>query len=335
MAAPGQSGRLECGSGRHSGLRRSLNEKGGETDIMTNLPAPPRSRPLHPGGPEVSSIAWGMWRFAGDDVGVATKRVTAALDAGVTLFDTADIYGPDNGEPFGASEALLGRVLKANPGLASRMVIATKGGISMGVPYDSSAAYLTSAIDASLTRMGVEHVALWQIHRPDLLTHPAEIGEALLAAHKAGKIGAVGVSNFTPWQVEALAAHLPLPVVSTQPEFSPLAIAPLRDGVFDQAIVRGMTVMAWSPLGGGRLGSPETERARAVAAILDAKAKASGVSRAAAAYSWIMAHPARPIPIVGTQSPARIAEIPDAFTPTWTRAEWYEVLVAAQGEPLP
>lgn len=292
-------------------------------------------RALYPAGPEVSSVAWGMWRFAGDDVAAAEARVQAALDAGVTLFDTADIYGPDNGEPFGAAEALLGRVLAGNPGLRDQMVIATKGGISMGVPYDSSAGYLGAAIDASLARMGVDHVALWQIHRPDILTHPAEIGEALLAAHQAGKIGAVGVSNFTPWQVEALAAHLPLPIVSCQPEFSPLAVAPLGDGVLDQAIARGMAVLAWSPLGGGRLGNPADERTRAVAAALDAKAKQAGVSRAAAAYSWIMAHPARPIPIVGTQSVPRIAEIPDAYTPTWTRAEWYEVLVAARGEPLP
>lgn len=300
-----------------------------------HLPQPPPQRPLHAGGPIVSSIAWGMWRFAGSDVAAAEARIQAALDAGVTLFDTADIYGPDNGEPFGAAEALLGRVLAGNPSLAKRMVIATKGGISMGTPYDSSAAYLTSAIDASLRRMGVEHVALWQIHRPDMLTHPAEIGEALTAAHRAGKIGAVGVSNFTPWQVDALAAHLPLPVVSTQPEFSPVAIAPLRDGVLDQAIARGMTVLAWSPLGGGRLANPIDDRARAVADALDAKAAETGVSRAAVAYSWIMAHPAAPIPIAGTQSPARIAEIPDAFKPRWTRADWYRVLIAAQGEPLP
>src|SRR5688500_3400306 len=98
---------------------------------MTVLPAPSPSRPLYDGGPEVSSIAWGMWRFAGDDVAAAEARVQAALDAGVTLFDTADIYGPDNGEPFGAAEALLGRVFAASPALAARMVIATKGGISM------------------------------------------------------------------------------------------------------------------------------------------------------------------------------------------------------------
>lgn len=276
-----------------------------------------------------------MWRFSGDDVAAAEARVVAALDAGVTLFDTADIYGPDNNEPFGAAEALLGRVFQRNRGLAQRMVIATKGGIVIGTPYDSSRGYLTSAIDASLARMGVEHVALWQIHRPDILTHPSEIAEALTAAHKAGKIGALGVSNFTASQVEALAAYLDLPVVSNQIELSPLEITPFTNGLTDQALARRMTVMAWSPLGGGRLGDPKDERGAAVAKALDAKAAEAGVSRAAAAYSWIMAHPSRPIPLVGTQSVARIAEIPDAYKPKWTRADWYAVLVAAMGAPLP
>ncbi len=302
---------------------------------MTHLPPAAAVRPLYEGGPQVSGIGWGMWRFSGDDVAAAEARVVAALDAGVTLFDTADIYGPDNNEPFGAAEALLGRVFQRNRGLAQRMVIATKGGIVIGTPYDSSRAYLTSAIDASLARMGVEHVALWQIHRPDILTHPSEIAEALTAAHKAGKIGAIGVSNFTASQVEALAAYLDLPVVSNQIELSPLEITPFTNGLTDQALARRMTVMAWSPLGGGRLGDPRDERGLAVAKALDAKAAEAGVSRAAAAYSWIMAHPSRPIPLVGTQSVARIAEIPDAFKPKWTRADWYAVLVSAMGAPLP
>lgn len=302
---------------------------------MTYLPHPSESRVLHEGGPSVSSIAWGMWRFRGSDIGAAQSRVEAALDAGVTLFDTADIYGPDNGEDFGAAERLLGQVLARAPDLGKRMVIATKGGIIPGTPYDSSQAYLTSAIDASLQRLGVERVALWQIHRPDILTHPVEIARALEAAHAAGKIGAVGVSNYTAAQVEALASHLRLPVVSVQPEFSPLAIGPLSDGVLDQAIARNMTVLAWSPLGGGRLASPTTDREREVSAALDEVAQAYGVSLAAAAYSWIMAHPAHPIPIVGTQTPARIAEIPDAFKPRWTRASWYKVLTASLGAPLP
>ena len=276
-----------------------------------------------------------MWRFAGEDVRAARERVEAAFAAGVTLFDTADIYGPDNGEEFGSAETLLGQVFAEAPGLRQRMVLATKGGIRMGVPYDSSAAYLEEAIDASLKRLGTERVELWQIHRPDLLAHPQEVARALEKAHAAGKVATLGVSNFTATQTAALAHFLTVPLVSHQPEFSPLATAPLFDGVLDQAMTHGMAVLAWSPLGGGRLGKPADERTTKIAALLDRKAEEAGVNRAAAAYSWIMAHPARPIPIIGTQDPARIAKIPDAYKPQWTPQEWYAVLEASLGAKLP
>jgi predicted oxidoreductase len=276
-----------------------------------------------------------MWRFAGDDVNAARRKVEAALDAGITLFDTADIYGPDNGEPFGAAEALLGRVFKDAPALRERMVLATKGGIVIGTPYDSSAEYIASAIDASLQRLGVERVELWQIHRPDMLTHPEEVARALETAHAAGKIGAVGVSNFTPWQTAALIKFLPVPLASTQPEFSPLALDPIRTGLLDQAMIEDLAVLAWSPLGGGRLAEPWDARSQEVAALLDKKGAEFGVGRTAATLSWIMAHPARPIPIVGTQRPERIAEIGQALSPRWTRPEWYAVLQASMGEKLP
>ncbi len=302
---------------------------------VSYIKSPDRMVALGDSGLTVSSIAWGMWRFAGDDVAAARMRVEAALDAGVTLLDTADIYGPDNGEPFGAAESLLGRVLAEAPALRDRMVLASKGGIRMGVPYDSSATYLAAAIDASLSRLGCERIDLYQIHRPDLLAHPQEVARALDDAQTAGKIAAVGVSNHTPAQAAALASFLTVRVVSHQPEFSALATAPLFDGLLDQAMTRNMAVLAWSPLGGGRLADPQDERSRAVVALLDHKAEEAGVDRAAVAYSWIMAHPARPIPIVGTQNPSRIATIPDAYTPRWTRAEWYAVLEASLGERLP
>jgi predicted oxidoreductase len=302
---------------------------------MSYLPVSPDNRPLGKSGITVSPIAWGMWRFAGDDLNAARRKVEAALDAGVTLFDTADIYGPDNGEKFGAAEALLGRVLAEAPALREQMVLATKGGIVIGTPYDSSARYIGEAIDASLQRLGTDRVELWQIHRPDILTHPQEVAGALEAAHGAGKIAAVGVSNFTTWQTAALAQYLTIPLVSTQPEFSPLALDPIRIGLLDQAMMLDLAVLAWSPLGGGRIAEPWDARSQEVAALLDTKAKEAGVGRTAAALSWIMAHPSRPIPIVGTQRPERIAEIPQALKPRWTRAEYYAVLQASMGERLP
>ena len=301
---------------------------------MSLLPAPAPTRLLGRSDISVSSLAWGMWRFSGDDA-AATALVHSVLDAGITLFDTADIYGFDGAGGFGDAEALLGRVLAAYPLMRDRIVLATKGGIMPPLPYDSSADYLTSAIDASLIRLGVEQVALWQIHRPDILTHPEEIARALGDALEAGKIAAVGVSNMTTSQIATLQQFLDAPIVATQPEISPLVIAPFSTGELDQAIAMDMAVLAWSPLGGGRIAEPGDAREHAVAAELDRVAQAYGVGRTAAAYSWLMAHPAAIIPIVGSQNPARIAQAADAYTIRWTRQDWYAVLVASRGERLP
>ncbi len=281
-------------------------------------------------------LAWGMWRFQGDDVAAAQARVEAALAAGVTLLDTADIYGLDAGA-FGMAEDLLGKVLASAPHLRERFVLASKGGITPGTPYDSSAAYLASAVEASLRRMGVDQIDLYQIHRPDILTHPSEVAQTLTALREAGKIGEVGVSNYTIGQVAALQAYLPFPIAAIQIELSPLAIEAFSDGRLDQAMERQMAVLAWSPLAQGRLGDGDTSDARALAvrAALDDIAKAKGASRTVIAYAWLMAHPARPIPIVGSQQPARIAEAATALSVQLSRREWYAVLTAARGEPLP
>ena len=292
-------------------------------------------RKLGKTGLEVSALAWGMWRFAGDDLDAATARVEAALAAGIDFFDTADIYGA-GGDGFGAAEALLGRVFARAPSLRQNIVLATKGGIEMGVPYNSSAAYLVAACEASLKRLGVERVELYQIHRPDSLAHPAEVAAALDQLRSAGKIAEAGVSNYTPPQVAALRAYLPFELASTQPEFSALAIAPISDGVLDQAMQHGMGVMAWSPLGGGRLGgASDDKRVQTVATALDEIAERQGVSRASVAYAWIMAHPSGAIPIVGSQQPERIAESVEALKVSLSRAEWYAVLTASRGERLP
>ncbi len=226
-------------------------------------------------------------------------------------------------------------MLAADPALRSRMVLATKGGILPPLPYDQSADYLRTAIDNSLRRLKVDMVDLWQIHRPDILAHPQEVARVLDDAVSAGKIRSIGVSNFTVHQIAALDHFLSHKLVTTQPEISPLRITCFENGELDQAMMMGLTPMAWSPLGGGRLAAAETARDRLVAAALDAVAEAQGVSRSVAAYSWLMAHPAGIVPIIGSQQAERIAEGAAALKVRWTRQDWYAVLVAARGEPLP
>ncbi len=301
------------------------------------LPVPAAKRKLGNSEIEVSTIAWGMWRLAenGRTAADAAKLVHAALDAGMNFLDTADIYGFDGAGGFGDAEALLGEVLAAEPALRARMVLASKGGIMPPLPYDQSAAYLASAIDASLKRLRTDTIDLYQIHRPDILAHPQEVARTLDDAVKAGKVRTLGVSNFTIHQVAALNQFLDNKLVSTQPEISPLRITCFENGELDQAMMLGLTPLAWSPLGGGRLANPQSERDKAVAVELDRVAGAQGVSRTVAAYSWLMAHPAGIIPIVGSQQPGRIAEAAEAYKVRWSRQDWYAVLVAARGERLP
>lgn len=304
---------------------------------MSELPSPPACRQLGTTGIEISPIAWGMWRLAEDGRSAteAARLVHAAMEAGINLLDTADIYGFDGKSGFGEAEALLGKVLANEPGLRERIVLATKGGIRPPLPYDQSPAYLAAAIDASLQRLGTDRIDLYQIHRPDILAHPHEVAKALDQAVAAGKIRALGVSNFTIGQIGALSTFLGHPLVSTQPEISPLRIDCFENGELDQAMRLGLTPLAWSPLGGGRLLNPAEVRDRAVAAELDRIANEQGVNRSVAAYGWLMAHPAGIVPIVGSQDPGRIAESAQALGMRWTRQDWYAVLVAARGERLP
>lgn len=296
----------------------------------------PQFVPLGKSEFSVFPIAWGMWRLARadgqDDIGAIVARIEAALEAGITLFDTADIYGCDTPAGFGGAERLLGKALAARPDLREKMVIATKGGIVPGVPYDSSPAYLNAALDASLQRLGLPCVELYQIHRRDFLAHPRDVAATLAAMVESGKVKAIGVSNYSPAEFDALQAFLPFPLVSTQPEFSAARHAPLTDGTLDQAMARDVAVLAWSPLGGGRLVAGQDDP---VAALLAAQGERHGVDAAAAALSWVMAHPSRAIPIVGSQSPERILAARDALKVEWSAPKWYKVLETARGERLP
>ena len=300
-------------------------------------------RPLGGSDLMVAPIAYGFWRFAGTDVQTALSKVETAIECGINLMDHADIYGLDGDGAFGDAELLFGEVLKKQPSIRQRIVLASKGGIMPPLPYDSSAAYLTEALDRSLTRLGVDCIDLYQIHRPDFLAHPAEVASALTKFREAGKIREVGVSNYTVSQVDALQAHLDFPLVSRQPEFSVLAIDPLRDGTLDQCMGVGLTPLAWSPMGGGRIGlsleaaAKLDDKARTlnVLTLLDKMASEQNVSRAAIALAWIMVHPSKVIPILGTQRTERIKDAMDALKVCFTRTQWNEILTASQGFPLP
>ena len=303
---------------------------------MTHSLVQIRPRSLPAGLDPIGPLGFGTWRFTTDDLGAAHELVEMALDAGKNLIDKADVYGLDyNGSGFGGNEELLGKVLAQAPGLRDRMVLATKGGIMPPIPYDSSDAYLRSAVEASLGRLGVEVIDLYQIHRPDMFAHPAQVAETLSSLVGEGKIRAVGVSNHTPAQHDALIAHLgDLPLATSQPEYSPAFLGPLRDGTFDLCMRDGIVPLAWSPLGGGRLMSGENVPT-ALIATLDELAEREGVDRAAICYAFVLAHPSAPVALLGTQDPDRLRAAVAALDVTLDRNDVYRIVQDSEGVPLP
>lgn len=301
-----------------------------------------------------SRLAYGCWRVAGSwdpaEVTPASRQagrraIAAAYDAGYTLFDTADIYCR------GEAEKILGEALREIPGMRDRVLVATKCGVRFaGTPnpdspqrYDLSAEHILRSCEESLQRLGVETIDLFQLHRPDYLVDPVEVAEAFGRLRDAGKVRYFGVSNCRPTLLTALQCACPMPLVVQQVEISLLQRDAFTDGTLDQCLVEHITPLAWSPLAGGLLGDgakrllrwQESYRAEATVAALDAVARARGTTRMVVALAWLLKHPAKIVPIVGSVNPERIREATRAVDLELTREEWYRLLLAARGEPLP
>ena len=301
---------------------------------MTSEPLPVPSQRSIAGRP-IGPLGFGCWRLTTSSTDEATRLIEGAVDFGCTLIDTADVYGLDwGGAGWGTCEERLGSVLASRPGLRDRIVLATKGGIIPGLPYDSSDSSLTAACEASLRRLGVDHVDLYMIHRPDLLTHPADAAATLRSLRDRGLIGAIGVSNHTAAQVAALEHHLGEPVSAIQPEFSVAALGAVRDGVLDHAMRSRAAVLAWSPLAGGRVVTGEGLRPQLID-VLDRIAAQRGTDRTAVALAFVLAHPSMPVAILGTQRLDRVAEATRALEVALDRADWFAIIEASEGVSLP
>ena len=286
-------------------------------------------------------LAYGCWRLAGseggprldDSTGMAAVR--AAYEAGFTLFDNADIYGR------GECERIFGKVLRDTPGMRERIVLATKCGICPPWDgrthcYDSSSAYIVESVEGSLKRLGTDFVDLLMIHRPDFLGDPADIAAAFTHLRAAGKVREFGVSNFRPSQLTALQKHCPMPLIVNQIEVSLAALSCLDDGTLDQCLAERITPMAWSPLAKGLLlGTARDEREQKLQTLLARIAAEKSATPAAIALAWLLRHPSRMQPIIGSTNPARIREAVRADAIELSRGEWYSLLTAARGKPLP
>lgn len=286
---------------------------------------------------DVSRIVYGMWRLA-DDPDTSPAHVRAKVDAclaqGITTMDQADIYGGY------IAEEVLGACLKQSPGLRDQLEIVTKCDIIAPVGkyadarvkhYDTSAAHMISSVDASLMYMGIDHIDLLLIHRPDPLMNAAETGGALDALIASGKVKAAGVSNFRPWDWDLLQANMTNPLATNQIELSLAARESYTNGDLAHAQQHHIRPMAWSPLGGGSLMTDNS----ALATVLDRVAQTQGVDRAAVAVAWLLAHPAGILPVMGTNTLSRMEKFSDALQVEMGRQTWFELYEAANGQEVP
>ena len=310
----------------------------------------------------ITRLSYGCMSLAGWDAHPPThadrkraaQMLETALELDINFFDNADIYGR------GKCETVFGEALKQVPGARDRILIQTKCGIRFqddpaGTPqrYDFSYEHIVSSVEASLRRLQTDHIDVLLLHRPDALFEPDEVARAFDAVQRAGKVRHFGVSNHSPLQIELLKTSVTQPIVANQLEFS-LLHANLADlgvfvnqtaarftaaeGLLDYCRLHNILVEAWSPVAGGRLIDPPADaspQVRAAAAAVAALAAARHTSREAIALGWILRHPAGIQPIIGTARPDRLRLSVEADQVELTREEWYGLLEAARGGPVP
>lgn len=209
--------------------------------------------PFEPIG--VGTWAWGdrtTWGMGGYDADLDESAIAgaweASIEAGVTLFDTAEVYGG------GESERIIGRLLAADPAVRARLVIATK---FMPSPWKLNVvSALRDAARASIERLGIDRIDLYQIHGPISLRNHSALAEALATAHHEGLVAAVGVSNYSVREMRSIHAALTergVPLAANQIEFSPLRRRPESGGLLAACHQLGVVPLAYSPIGQGRL----------------------------------------------------------------------------------
>lgn len=300
--------------------------------------------PFGKSGLQVPALALGCMRLTKLDEQGAQRYVRTALDLGANFFDHADIYGG------GKCEELFGKAIAGIP--REQLIIQSKCGIVPGKRYDFSKEHILTSVDGILKRLNVEYLDVLLLHRPDALMDPVEVAEAFSTLKAAGKVNHFGVSNQNPYQMALLRKYLPMPIVANQLQLSVTNCTMItqgmevnmatngavgRDGgVLDYCRLNDITIQPWSPFQYGFfegvfIGSekyPELNKK------LDEVAEKYGVSATTIAVAWLLRHPARFQPVIGTMNLSRLAECVKACDVQLTRQEWYDIYLSA-GNMLP
>jgi len=293
----------------------------------------------------VSEIALGCMRISGMPNQEIATLIHTALEEGINFFDHADIYGG------GKSEAKFSEAIGMNARLRKQMILQTKCGIQQGY-YDFSKEHLLEAVDGSLKRLRTDYIDVLLLHRPDALVEPEQVAEAFDALQKSGKVKYFGVSNQNPMQIDLLRKFVKQPILFNQLQlsipFTGMIDAGInvnmkidgsvdRDGsILDYCRLHDITIQPWSPFQYGFfegvfLDNPKFPELNQKITVI---ASAKGVTTTAIAIAWLLRHPARMQPILGTTTPQRVKDSCQASNVTLTRQEWYEIYLSA-GNTLP
>ncbi|MEG0051136.1 MAG: aldo/keto reductase [Terrisporobacter sp.] len=277
----------------------------------------------------------------------AIQAITQAIKEGINFFDHADIYCN------GKSEEVFSKIWELNPSLREKVIIQSKCGIKLGENgcYDFSKKHILNSVDNILDRLKTDYLDILLLHRPDPLVDYKEVAQAFDILHKKGKVRHFGVSNHNPMQMALLERDINQPIEVNQMEYS-LANSQLidegmnvnssknegytrSDGTLEYCRLQEITLQAWSPLASGRLtGDNVSPKFKKVKAVIEEMAEEKVVSQEAIALAWVLRHPAKIQPIIGSTSPQRIHDCCEAMKVKLSREEWYRLYKSIEGRVL-
>ena len=294
---------------------------------------------------DASEIALGCMRIASMSNQDIATLIHTALDEGINFFDHADVYGG------GKSEEKFAEALDMTPRLRDTMILQSKVGIRKG-SFDFSKEHILEAVEGSLKRLRTDHLDVLLLHRPDALVEPEEVAEAFTILHDSGKVKYFGVSNQNPMQIELLTKFVKQPLIINQLQLSitntgmidaglnvnmKIDSSIVRDGsILDYCRLKDITIQPWSPFQYGFFEGVflDNDKFPELNAQINTIAASRGVTNTAIAIAWLLRHPARMQPILGTTNPTRVKDACKASDVKLARQEWYDIYLAA-GNKLP
>ncbi len=289
---------------------------------------------------EISRIVLGIWRLL--DWNMTDQQlltyIKQSMEAGVTTFDHADIYGDYE------CEAGFGKALQLEPSLRSQMQLITKCGIKLKSSkfpdrsvkyYDYSKEYIIQQAEQSLKNLNTDYIDVLLLHRPSPFFNPNEVAAAFDELKTSGKVNHLGVSNFTPVQFESLQSYIKEPLVTNQIEISPGQLEHFENGNLDYLIEKRVSPMAWSPLGGGSLLNPQDEKSlRIHDAIARVAAQIEETDLSKVIYAWTLMHPSHIIPVIGTGKIERLKAAVSASDIRLNLEQWFDIYTASLGSDV-